>query len=114
MFPWGDIIYPGDIIERDESASLDISDIKPELPSINSLNWFNQKPQPTAPVLVLSCIDYQAGVGGKHHQTADYFVLSRKSPPGTFNDVRPLDKKAISKDDLTLRPSVIYGTKYAN
>lgn len=43
MFPWGDIIYPGDIIERDESASLDISDIKPELPSINSLNWFNSE-----------------------------------------------------------------------
>jgi len=73
-----------------------------------------QKPQPTAPVLVLSCIDYQAGVGGKHHQTADYFVLSKKSPPGTFNDVFPLDRKTISKDDLTLRPSVIFGTKYAN
>jgi hypothetical protein len=114
MFPWGDIIYPGDTIERDESVSLDISDIKPELPSVNSLNWFNQKPQPTAPVLVLSCIDYQAGVGGKHHQTADYFVLSKKSPPGTFNDIFPLDRKTISKDDLTLRPSVIFGTKYAN
>jgi hypothetical protein len=114
MFPWGDIIYPGDTIERDESVSLEISDIKPELPSVNSLNWFNQKPQPTAPVLVLSCIDYQAGVGGKHHQTADYFVLSKKSPPGTFNDVFPLDRKTISKDDLTLRPSVIFGTKYAN
>jgi hypothetical protein len=114
MAPWGDIIYPGDTIERDESVSLDVSDIKPELPPVNSLNWFNEKPQPTAPVLVLSCIDYQAGVGGRFHQTADYFVLSRKSPPGTFNDVRPLDKKTIIKDDLTLRPSVIYGTKYAN
>jgi hypothetical protein len=113
-FPWGDIIYPGDTIEHDESAGLDISDIKPELPPISSLNWFNQKPQPTAPVLVLFCIDYQAGVGGKHHQTADYFVLSRKSPPGTFNDVHPLDKTTILKDDLTLRPSVIFGTKYAN
>jgi len=114
MSPWGDIIYPGDTIEHDESVGLDISDIKPELPSINSFNWFNQKPQPTAPVLVLFCIDYQAGVGGRHHQTADYFVLSRKSPPGTFNDVRPLDKKTIPRDDLTLRASVIYGTKYAN
>jgi len=120
-FPWGVIIYPGETNEQDMSASIDVSDIK-EPPTFNpnpNSYMTSLKPVTTSPILVLSCIDYQAGVHGSHHQTADYYVLSRKIRNSTGevlgqNDVDPMEREAIPKNDLTLRPSAIYSPNYAN
>ena len=111
-FPWGVIIYPDETSEADEPVSLDISGFKAELPPANVLDT---TPHPAAPILVVSCVDYQASVESRHHQTADFFFLSRKRPGGSgLRDVYPLDRQNIPQTDLAFRPSNIYGTKYAN
>jgi hypothetical protein len=122
MFPWGVIIYPGETNEQDMEASIDVSKIKRPPTSFNlspNASVITTNPVPTAPILVLSCIDYQAGVHGSHHQIADYYTLSRKVRNETgqvlgLNDVDPLSGERVPKADLALRAASIHGTKYAN
>jgi hypothetical protein len=112
--PWGAIIYPGETIEKDEPVSIEISDIKKILPTV--VPFVVGKPEPSAPILMLSCIDYQASIESRHHQTADFSILSSRisADKDSFSDIDPRDRKTVAKEFLTLREAVIYGSKYAN
>lgn len=112
--PWGAIVYPGETFEKDEAASIDIADIKRTLPAFNPA--VIAKPEPAAPILMLSCIDYQANLESRHHQTADFSILSSRTSTdkNSFSDIDPRDRKPVAKETLILREAAIYGSKYAN